>query len=158
MDPTTPVNVIFQPVSLNLAKARRFGLLFLLIPIIATVVLGYFWPWVWIGTALLVVLLIWRFWLIKRQVQNLFFAQTEKEFMIRSGVMFRSLTVIPYDRIQYVDLSVGPVDRHFGIASLTINTAAESTSGSISGLPSDKAAELRDFLSSVHQEQLGGGL
>ena len=51
-----------------------------------------------------------------------------------SGIMFRSLVVVPYGRMQYVDVNAGPLARKFGIATVQLHTASPATSASIDGL------------------------
>ena len=38
--------------------------------------------------------------------------------------MFKRLVIVPYGRMQLVDLAAGPIDRAFGIATLQLHTAA----------------------------------
>ncbi|MEZ5463933.1 MAG: PH domain-containing protein [Lysobacteraceae bacterium] len=42
---------------------------------------------------------------------------------VRRGVLWRSETLVPRSRVQHVDVNHGPVDRHFGLASLKVHTA-----------------------------------
>ena len=42
---------------------------------------------------------------------------------VRRGVLWRSQTLVPRSRVQHVDVNHGPVDRHFGLASLKVHTA-----------------------------------
>jgi membrane protein YdbS with pleckstrin-like domain len=54
--------------------------------------------------------------------------------------------IVPYVRIQYVDINVGPIERSFGLASLQVNTAQPSLTAQLSGLPTEVAAHLREVL------------
>ena len=42
----------------------------------------------------------------------------DKDIVFRSGVIWRSVTAIPYNRIQHVETSNTPLDRRFGVATL----------------------------------------
>ena len=53
-------------------------------------------------------------------------------------------------------MSEGPIARHYGIASIKINTPSNETAGSIDGLPTDQAAQLRDMLAKRGSEELTG--
>jgi membrane protein YdbS with pleckstrin-like domain len=66
---------------------------------------------------------------------------------IRRGKWWRSETIVPRVRIQHLDLSRGPVERKFGLATLTIFTAGSTLSSvSLGGLDDPTAVELRDAL------------
>ncbi len=147
-DPLNPLDVPFTPVSPALARVRVIAvLLWTGIPLLVCAVVAIaLTPWLWIPAVVLAAVMAWLLWLIPRQVRAQGFAETDEEFMIRRGIMFRSLTVVPYGRIQYVDVSEGPIARHYGIASIALHTASAETSGSLEGLPAAEAARLRDML------------
>ena len=54
--------------------------------------------------------------------------------------MFRRTVIVPYGRMQLVDVTTGPVDRWLGIAAVQLHTAAATTDASIPGLTTDEAA------------------
>jgi membrane protein YdbS with pleckstrin-like domain len=112
--------------------------------------------WVFALVAVPVAFAAWITWIIRRQVRALGYAERDDDFLIRRGVMFRSLSVVPYGRMQYVDVSVGPIDRAFGIAKLELHTAAVGLDVSLPGLRPEEAARLRDRLASRGEAQLAG--
>jgi uncharacterized protein len=66
---------------------------------------------------------------------------------IRSGVYFRSVTTVPKSRVQHTDVSQGPLQRKYGLATLTVHTAGtENAEVQLPGLPHDVALLLRDHL------------
>ena len=68
-------------------------------------------------------------------------------FTIRRGVFWRSVTSVPKSRVQHTDVSRGPVQRHFGLATLVIHTAGtHDASVSVSGLSHRAAVAVRDAL------------
>ena len=77
------------------------------------------------------------------------FALRERDLWLRSGVLWRSTSVIPYARLQFVDTTQGPLDRFFGLAQLVVHTAAPGTSGRLPGLALDDAEALREKLANV---------
>jgi membrane protein YdbS with pleckstrin-like domain len=93
---------------------------------------------------------------VPRQVRAWGYAEREEDLLVRRGIAFRSLTVVPYGRMQYVDVSAGPVDRALGLATVRLHTASASTDASIPGLTRDAAARLRDRLTQAGQAQLAG--
>jgi membrane protein YdbS with pleckstrin-like domain len=61
------------------------------------------------------------------------------------GLMFRSDTVVPFGRVQHLDVHQDPIDRFFGIATLTLHTAGNQNAGvSLPGLGAALAAEMRE--------------
>ena len=103
-----PQGVIFNPVKRALATVRRISLtvFFLIIaaPIVVMTQILEEFPQPLLYAALVCVGLLWLYflWLIGRQVRNLAWAQGEHDFLIRRGAFFRSMTIVPYGRIQYV--------------------------------------------------------
>lgn len=71
---------------------------------------------------------------------------------IRHGVLWTTVSVIPYARLQFVDTKQGPLDRRLGLATLVVHTAAVGTSGTLPGLDLDTAAALRARLGEVDAE------
>jgi membrane protein YdbS with pleckstrin-like domain len=61
----------------------------------------------------------------------------------------RKLSIVPYARMQFVDVTAGPMERMFGLATVTMHTAAAASDARIPGLPAPEAARLRDRLSSL---------
>ena len=84
------------------------------------------------------------------------FVERADDLMVRRGVMFRRVSVIPYGRMQYVDVTAGPFERFFGLATVRMHTAATASDARIPGLPSEEAAALRDRLSSLGESRLAG--
>jgi membrane protein YdbS with pleckstrin-like domain len=71
----------------------------------------------------------------------------EQGIRIRRGVVWRSEISVPRSRVQHTDVSRGPIDRSFGLATLVIYTAGtEHSSVSLGGLSAEAAQAVRDFL------------
>lgn len=150
--------VAWTRVSEKLIGVRRFtAALFLGIPALATVV-----PAVIVGSAMwilpgvFVLILAWAWWLIPRQVRAIGYAELDDDLLIRKGVLFRNLTVVPYGRMQYVDVQAGPLMRRAGMAQVQLHTASASTDASIPGLPEAEASRLRDRLTEAGEARLAG--
>src|SRR4051794_35894174 len=41
------------------------------------------------------------------------YAERDEDLYVRHGAMFRTLVVVPYGRMQYVDVQTGPLERAF---------------------------------------------
>jgi len=71
----------------------------------------------------------------------------DKDLVFRSGVLWRSVTAIPFNRIQHVETSSDPLDRKFELATLQIFTAGGSGGDlKIDGLGKDVAEQLRAYI------------
>lgn len=72
----------------------------------------------------------------------------ERDVFLAKGALFLVVTLIPFDRIQFVETHQGPLDRAFSLTQLVIYTAA-GKAGTIPGLSSSDAELLREELSGV---------
>jgi membrane protein YdbS with pleckstrin-like domain len=115
------------------------------------------WELTVIPLAAFAALWAWNAWLVWRRWPAWGYAETEDELWVRHGVMFRSLTVVPYGRLQVVDVNAGPLQRAFGLASVTLVTASADTDAHIPGLPYAEATRLRDRLT-TRVDPSGSGL
>lgn len=159
VSPFTPAGVEFTGVSPALAKVRVSVVLLVLgIPTVVGAVIAIVSGagWVWVFPAILGALLLWALWLVPRQVRAIGYAERDDDLLVRKGIMFRSLVVVPYGRMQFVDLQAGPVARAFGIASVQLHTASLATDAAIPGLPAAEAARLRDQLASRGEARRSG--
>jgi membrane protein YdbS with pleckstrin-like domain len=98
--------------------------------------------------------LLWRF--VDRRYGSWGYAEREDDLLIRSGVMFKNMVVVPYGRMQYVDVVAGPIDRAFGVAQVQLHTASPGTDAAIPGLVPEEAARLRERLASRGEAKLAG--
>jgi membrane protein YdbS with pleckstrin-like domain len=71
----------------------------------------------------------------------------DKDIIFKSGVIWRSVTAIPFNRIQHVETSSNPLDRKFELATLQLFTAGGSGGDlKVNGLEKDTAEQLRVFI------------
>jgi membrane protein YdbS with pleckstrin-like domain len=84
------------------------------------------------------------------------YAERVDDLLVRRGLLVRRLSVVPYGRMQFVDVSAGPVDRLFGLATVQLRTAAAATDARIPGLSGDEAARLRDRLAALGEANAAG--
>ena len=65
------------------------------------------------------------------------------------GWLFHTDTVVPFVRVQHIDVTRGPVDKLFGTASLVVHTAGTHNSVVVlPGLSPERAAEIREAIRS----------
>lgn len=158
-DPMVPDDVTWQAVSPRLALGRRLvSCGTLLVVAIAVVVIAVVVGWPRAALFALVPLAVagWLWWLIGRQVVAVSYAERDDDLLVRKGVMFRSLVVVPYGRMQFVDVEAGPLDRALGIARVQLHTASPGSDASIPGLVPEQAATLRDRLARRGEARLAG--
>lgn len=75
------------------------------------------------------------------------FALNDEGLRIRRGVFWQSEVLVPRSRVQHTDLSRGPLDRRFGMATLKVYTAGSKlASVGLDGIPEARALALRDAL------------
>ncbi|MEV6678727.1 PH domain-containing protein [Streptomyces erythrochromogenes] len=98
------------------------------------------WGWVLIGRN-------WRSWR---------YAERADDLLISRGVLWREQTVVPYGRMQLVEVTSGPLERRFGLASLQLHTAAAATDARIPGLVPAEAERLRDRLAALGEARSAG--
>lgn len=153
-----PAGLDWKSVSPNLRTARHILLaVFLGVPAIALTALALsLGGWFWLLPAVVGSLTVWLAVLIARQVRAIGYAEREADLLVRKGVMFRSLVVVPYGRMQFVDVQSGPLGRALGIAQVQLHTASPGTDASIPGLPPQEAARLRDRLAALGEARLAG--
>jgi uncharacterized protein len=159
-EPFDPRDVAWSSVSPRLALARRVTLsITVAVPAVVTVVVGLVvleWTWAWLVLLGLALVQGWGWLLAGWQASAIGYAERADDLLVRRGVMIRNLVVVPYGRMQFVDVQAGPLDRAFGIAQVQLHTASSGTDASIPGLPPHEAARLRDRLASRGEAQLAG--
>ena len=75
------------------------------------------------------------------------YAIREKDISYKSGWLWKSMTTVPFNRVQHCDIKQGILDRRFGLAKLTIYTAGgANTDLEIPGLFPDTAEKLKAFI------------
>ena len=138
-------------VSPKLVTARRITLCLALIPVVAVIVVLALIPGIIPAVAIAVAAVsavgfVWAWWLIGRRVRSYAYCEREDDLLVSSGILFRRLVIVPYGRMQLVDVTAGPIDRSLGVTTVQLHTAAATTDASIPGLEPEVAAQLRDRL------------
>jgi membrane protein YdbS with pleckstrin-like domain len=91
-----------------------------------------------------------------RRVRAWGYAERDDDLLVRRGVMFQRLSIIPYGRMQFVDVTAGPIERTFGLATVRMHTAAAASDARVPGLPASEAARLRDNLTALGEARAAG--
>ncbi|KPI26463.1 membrane-flanked domain DUF304 [Actinobacteria bacterium OV320] len=98
----------------------------------------------------------WGWVLLGRNWHSWRYAERADDLLISRGVLWREETVVPYGRMQLVEVTSGPVERHFGLASVQLHTAAAATDATIPGLDPAEAERLRDRLTQLGEARSAG--
>lgn len=144
-----------------LLRARRISLLLAYVVVVAGLLVLWLLPGVprWVAvvaTVAAVAILAWAWWLIGRRVRSWGYALRADDLLVGSGILFRRLVVVPYGRMQLVDVVAGPIDRWCGVATVQLHTAAATTDAAIPGLVPQVAADLRDRLARLGEARSAG--
>ena len=69
----------------------------------------------------------------------------EDELHVEQGIWVRTRTIVPFGRVQHIDLSQGPIERRYGVGVLTLHTAGTRSSAvQLPGLEMAQAEGMRD--------------
>jgi membrane protein YdbS with pleckstrin-like domain len=153
-----PEDVPWTFASRRLIAARAISLaFFILFPMAGAIFLGVaMGGWFWAVAAGMGLIAAWAAWLMVRQVTAHAWAERADDLIVKRGRVFRSVTVVPYGRMQYVEVSAGPIARAFGIARVQLHTASPGTDAHLAGVPAEEAARLRDRLTARGEARLAG--
>lgn len=78
------------------------------------------------------------------------------DLLVSRGVLIRRVSVVPYGRMQFVEVTAGPVERWFRLATVQLHTAAAGSDARIPGLEREEAARLRDRLAVLGEARAAG--
>jgi membrane protein YdbS with pleckstrin-like domain len=95
-------------------------------------------------------------WFVRNRFRSWAYQERDEDLIVERGVMVRRLSVVPYGRMQFVDVTAGPVDRMFRLATVRLHTAAAASDARIPGLERDEAARLRDRLAALGEAKAAG--
>lgn len=83
------------------------------------------------------------------------YALRSKDILFRRGWLIRKARVVPLNRVQHVSVQSGPIERRFGLASVSIYTAGSGSSDfTIKGITEEKAQQIKEWISN----QLNGDI
>jgi membrane protein YdbS with pleckstrin-like domain len=74
-------------------------------------------------------------------------ALRQRDLLYKSGIFFQDVEAVPFNRIQHCELSQGPLERFFGLSSVSVFTAGGSSRDVvIEGLSREKAIRLKNYI------------
>jgi membrane protein YdbS with pleckstrin-like domain len=136
-----------EATSVTVVLALFFGLLFLaalgalagLISVVVLAALGAAWTW-----------------FVRRRYRAWRYQERHEDLIVARGVMVQRLSVVPYGRMQFVEVTAGPVERLFHLSTVKLHTAAAASDARIPGLETEEAARLRDRLTQLGESMAAG--
>jgi uncharacterized protein len=154
-----PDTVHWRPVSRSLITvsliSRLIGVVVLLAALSAGWLLVHHRAWI-AAMAAVLAYAAWRAVITVRAVRAWGYAERDNDLLVRHGLLVRRLSIVPYARMQYVDVTAGPLERAFHLATVQLHTAAAASDARIPGLPPDEAARLRDRLTALGEDRAEG--
>ncbi|MEE1649430.1 PH domain-containing protein [Brachybacterium sp. J144] len=140
------------PVSEKLIPARYLGGIpgyaFGLLLVAGAIVGAVLTSWWWIGAlgALPLIVVVQGLLFTPRRVRALGYRVGEEDLTVVSGILFRTVETVPFGRVQSVNIGEGPVERRYGLATITLGTAHKDSAVTLPGLPREEAERLRTLL------------
>ncbi len=153
-----PDTVDWRPVSRRLIWLEQVHLLGILAGVLLVCAVAAWWLGPWILAVVLLALLAAgvRAVLIVRSVRAWGYAERDVDLLVRHGLLVRRLSIVPYARMQFVDVTAGPLERALGLATVQMHTAAAASNARVPGLDRADASRLRDRLTALGEVHLEG--
>jgi hypothetical protein len=98
----------------------------------------------------------WAWFAVGRNFRSWGYLERSDDLLVTHGVMFKKLTVVPYGRMQLIDVKAGPIERGFGLVRVKLHTAAATTDAQVCGLTPEVAGALRDRLTELGEAHAAG--
>jgi len=93
---------------------------------------------------------------LRNRYRSWAYRERADDLLVSRGVLIRRVSVVPYGRMQFVEVTSGPVERWFRLATVQLHTAAAASDARIPGLERDEAARLRDRLATLGEAKAAG--
>jgi uncharacterized protein len=95
-------------------------------------------------------------WFVRRRYRAWRYQERHEDLIVGRGVMVQRLSVVPYGRMQFVEVTAGPIERLFNLSTVKLHTAAAASDARIPGLENSESARLRDRLTQLGESQAAG--
>jgi membrane protein YdbS with pleckstrin-like domain len=145
-----PAGMVWARVSTRLTWHRRISVLLWALPVtivgafVFSLALGLVGGLIWLAMIFVSCAMGWI--IAELSYRSWGFAERADDLLVTHGFFVRHLVVVPYGRMQYVDVTAGLLEQWLGVATVRLHTAAAATDARIPGLPARDAAVLRDRL------------
>ena len=79
------------------------------------------------------------------------YALRERDISYKSGLLIKKITTVPFSRIQHVEIDEKPISRLFGLASLSVYTAGDSSDDLVvKGLKKEILSQSKNLCMSIY--------
>lgn len=100
--------------------------------------------WILFGWAIFAAFLMVRLWIV---FPYRGYAVRQHDIVYKKGWLWRSITTIPFQRVQHCDIKQGLIERFFGLSRLNVYTAGGQQSDlRIPGLMLEQAEQFKQFI------------
>ena len=150
--------LVMEPMAESYEREVKTQLLIIFLPILIASVLPYLLTQIIFLLAipaflLLLAILISRLIVRKAQVKGI--SLREYDVAYRSGLFWRKTVIVAFSRVQHVEVSSGPLQRKFGLATLKFFTAGGSSVDlKVDGLSTERAEQMRTFIADKLDESI----
>ena len=138
------------PLHPNYVKVARLGAILMAVPPFVIVLVWEIMGLVPRGLVLAPVLLLLGWFVVrmplKRYAARGYSTEGERLRVVR-GLLWRKDTVVPFGRVQHIDVKRGPIERHYGLSTLVVHTAGtHNASVLLPGLAQEDALRMREAI------------
>ena len=95
-------------------------------------------------------------WFVRNRFRAWRYQERHEDLLVGRGVMVHRLSVVPYGRMQFIEVTAGPIERIFHLSTVKLHTAAAASDARIPGLERDESARLRDRLTELGESDAAG--
>ena len=146
-----PDTVTWRPISpryflVRLGVLSAWTVVFVVACVVAALI---FSAWFYASALAVVAFGVVRAVFMRRSLRAWGYAERAEDLLVRHGLLVRRLSIVPYARMQFVDVTAGPLDRAAGLATVTLHTAAAASDATVPGLEAAEATRLRDRLAAL---------
>lgn len=136
------------PLHPNYVKAVRLGTLLVALPLVVAALALEFADLLPRGAFLVPMLLVALYLIVRvplRRYHARGYQMGDDRLRVVRGLLFRSDTVVPFGRVQHIDVHQGPLERAYGLGTLVLHTAGNhNASVSLPGLGHGDAMAMRE--------------
>jgi len=150
--------LVMEPMAETYEREVKTQLLIIFLPILIASVLPFLFTQIMLLLmipvfALLVATLISTLVIRKARVKGV--ALREFDVAYRSGLFWRKTVIVAFNRVQHVEVSSGPLQRKYGLATVKFFTAGGSSVDlKVDGLSTERAEQMRAFIADKIDESV----
>ena len=150
--------LVMEPMAESYVREVKTQLLIIFLPILIVSVLPFLLTQITLLLAVPVIVLLLATvipMLVIRKAQVKGVSLREFDVAYRSGLFWRKTVIVAFNRVQHVEVSSGPLQRKFGLATVKFFTAGGSSVDlKVDGLSTERAEQIRTFIADKIDESI----